>query len=244
MERISASAEGTTRTPELDTEHSWHAVQRTLGTDFSKKEYGGTILTSDNSGNVYKGAFDPNCNCTDEKWKIHHSTNAFGAVQSEDPTADRYYLGEEAHGDGNFNGASSPEGFNDGVLDSISGRPMTWNLWNVVRHYVYIKYFKGQNRQLGDNQSAWKELETRTKKYVKSIYRTFQERKYNPEDETKRLAFGDDLGGGMSTNIGQNCTINWTNSFVEISSILEPNARDHQASFVLFTGNVPELTSA
>ena len=56
-------------------EQRWHAVQHTLGTDFSKQEYGGTVLSTDNSGNVYKGAFDPNCAGTDEKWKIHHMSN-------------------------------------------------------------------------------------------------------------------------------------------------------------------------
>ena len=31
----------------------------------------------------------------------------------------------------------------------------------------------------------------------------------------------------------------WSNSFVEIQSILERNAREHHASFVLFTGDIP-----
>ena len=78
----------------MNIEHRWHAVSNTLGLDFSNKEYGGTILATDNSGNVYKGAFDPNCAGTDEKWKIHHLNNAFGAPQHEDPTEDKYYFGE------------------------------------------------------------------------------------------------------------------------------------------------------
>lgn len=86
----------------LNVEHSWHAVSNALGVDFSKKENGGTLLTLDNSGNVYKGAFDPNCSGTDEKWKIHDLSNAFGANQHEDLAEDKYYLGEKAHGDGQF----------------------------------------------------------------------------------------------------------------------------------------------
>lgn len=236
-EKLELTATSARKVPELDVEQSWHAVQHTIGTDFSKEEYGGTILATDNSGNVYKGAFDPNCSCTNEKWKIHHETNAFGAPQQEDPSADKYYLGESAHGDGPFVGATVPDRMNSDVVESIHNRPMTWNLWNVVRHYVYIKYFKNRNRALGNDQSAWNELEYRTKKYVKNIYRTFQERKHNPDTDA-RTTFGDKVGGLASTNSGSVCSVNWTNSFVEISSILEVNARKHSASFVLFTGDI------
>ena len=83
-----------------ETEQSWHAVQHTLGLDFSQESLGGTILTTDNSGNVYKGAFDPQCSGTDEKWKVHDKTNAFGVNQHQDPSEDRYYHGDKAHGDG------------------------------------------------------------------------------------------------------------------------------------------------
>jgi len=41
----------------------------------------------------------------------------------------------------------------------------------------------------------------------------------------------------ISNNKGEACLVKWTNSFVEIHSILERNAREHEASFVLFTGN-------
>lgn len=142
--------------------------------DFSKKENGGTVLSTDNSGNVYKGAFDPNCSGTDEKWKIHDVSNAFGTDQHEDPTADKYFHGEQAHGEGKFNGANVPDEYNDEILKSIKDRPMTWNLWNAVRHYAYLKYFKEKNRDLGNKASAWRDLEEYTKKLVKSIYRTFQ----------------------------------------------------------------------
>ena len=162
------------RIPKLNAEHSWHAVSNTLGVDFSKKENGGTLLTTDNSGNVYKGAFDPLCAGTDEKWKIHHLNNAFGANQHEDPIADKYYLGEQAHGDGMFNTKVSPETLNDPIMESIRNRPMTWNLWNVVRHYAYIKYFKNRHKALGSDAAAWAELEKYTKKLVKGIYRTFK----------------------------------------------------------------------
>ena len=162
------------RRPNIATEHSWHAVSNTLGVDFSKKENGGTLLTADNSGNVYKGAFDPNCAGTDEKWKIHHLSNAFGANQHEDPTADKYYLGDHTHGDLNFNTKVRPESLNDKIMESIKDRPMTWNLWNVIRHYVYIKYFKNRHKALGDDAAAWAELEKYTRKLVKGIYRTFQ----------------------------------------------------------------------
>ena len=70
------------------------------------------MLTQDNSGNVYKGAFDPNCAGTDEKWKIHHISNAFGTNQREDPTEDKYYLGEKAHGDDEFRGKIIPDALN------------------------------------------------------------------------------------------------------------------------------------
>lgn len=59
-------------------EQKWHAVQHTLGCDFSDEMFGGVLVTQDNSGNCYQGAFDPNCTCSEEKWKIHHGSNAFG----------------------------------------------------------------------------------------------------------------------------------------------------------------------
>lgn len=236
----------TTRTPPVELkrpnmtiEHSWHAVSNTLGVDFSKKENGGALLTTDNSGNVYKGAFDPNCAGTDEKWKIHHLSNAFGANQHEDPTADKYYLGDHTHGDIDFKTRVSPETLNDTIMESIKDRPMTWNLWNVIRHYVYIKYFKNRHKALGDDASAWAELEKYTKKLVKGIYRTFQENKNT--DQGPRSTFTDI--DETATNYGGVCQIHWTNSFIEVSTILERNAREHQASFALFTGNVPKPTS-
>lgn len=102
----------------IETEHLWHAVQHTIGTDFSKREYGGTVLTSDNSGNVYKGAFDPNCSGTDEKWKIHHPSNAFGANQNEDPVEDKYHLGYKTHGNTTFPSVV-PSGMNDKILETL-----------------------------------------------------------------------------------------------------------------------------
>lgn len=140
-------------------EQKWHAVSHTLGVDFSEKENGGTILATDNSGNVYKGAFDPNCAGTDEKWKVHHTTNCFGANQHEDPSADKYYYGELTHGDEYFQGKKAPDSLNADILDSVHDRPMTWNLWNVVRHYAYIKWFKNRGREMTDGKADWDELE-------------------------------------------------------------------------------------
>ena len=215
-------------------EERWHAVQHTLGTDFSKKEYGGTILTTDNSGNVYKGAFDPNCVGTNEKWKVHNVSNAFGVDQHTDPMEDKYYLGDKAHGDVEFNGKKIPQNMNAEILNSLNGRIMTWNLWNVVRHYTYIKYFKNLSKKLGDDLAAWQDLERRTKKIVKGIYRTFQEKKRSKTDGHRNTFTDVD---NSTTNIGQACLVQWTNSFVEIQSMLDRNAREHAASFVLFTGD-------
>ena len=222
------------RTPVPDTEEQWHAVQHTLGTDFSEKKNGGTILNMDNSGNVYKGAFDPNCAGTNEKWKIHHISNAFGANQNEDPTEDKYHFGYEAHGTGEFTNAKIPPSLNEGIMDSIEDRPMCWNLWNVVRHYAYIKYFRNKGRDPSKSMEAWNELERYTRKMVKGIYRTFKENKKKDDVRSTFQAID-----GSSTNYGTPCLVHWTNSFVEIQSILERNARDHEASLVMFTGNVP-----
>lgn len=231
-------------TGEQQGEHRWHAVQQTIGTDFSRSEYGGTILTTDNSGNVYKGAFDPNCSGTDERWKIHHPSNAFGADQHEDPVEDKYHLGYKTHGEGEFTKCCVPTGMNDKILDSLQDRPMTWNLWNVVRHYAYLKYFKNMHRQLGSEEAAWQELENKTKKIVKSIYRTFQQNKEKKSGDNAgsiRSTFNDI--DGSPTNYGEKCSVYWTNSFAEISTILERNARDHRASFVLFTGDERKLNA-
>ena len=63
---------------------------------------------------------------------------------------------------------------NDKIMESLQDRPMCWNLWNVVRHYAYMRYFKNIHRALGSEEAAWQELENYTKKLVKVIYRTFQ----------------------------------------------------------------------
>ena len=220
------------RTPIIQDEQRWHAVQRTLGVDFSEAEYGPAILTSDNSGNVYKGAFDPNCIGTNEKWKVHHGSNSFGTSQHEDPTEDKYLHGELAHGEGEWQRQLAPSSVNEGIVESIKDRPMVWNLWNVVRHYAWIKYFKGKHREIGTDEAQWQELEKRTEKLVKGIYRTFQ--------QGKRSTFGD--LDQVVTHYGQPCQVHWTNSFIEVSTILERNAREHDASFVLFTGDIRQVT--
>lgn len=53
---------------------------------------------------------------------------------------------------------------------------MTWNLWNVVRHYAYIKWFKNRGREMTDGKADWDELEKWTRRLVKGIYRTFKEK--------------------------------------------------------------------
>ena len=45
-----------------------------------------------------------------------------------------------------------------------------------------------------------------------------------------------------SSNYGNLCQVHWTNSFIEVSTILERNAREHMASLVMFTGNIPAPT--
>lgn len=198
-------------------------------------------MTTDNSGNVYKGAFDPQCSGTDEKWKVSDKTNAFGVNQHQDPSEDRYYHGDKAHGDGEFKGMNVPTGMNADILDSIEGRPMAWNLWNVIRHYVYIKEFKGMGKSLGSDVAAWEELETRTRKIVKDIYRTFKA--HQRQSGGGRRSTFTDVDGSIS-NYGGNCLVQWTNSFVEIHSVLERNAREHQASLVMFTGDMGKGANA
>ena len=221
--------------PIVKEEQKWHAVAHTLGVDFSKDENGNATLTTDNSGNVYKGAFDPNYAGTAEKWKIHHPSNDFGANQHEDPIADKYKMGQYSNGETDMVAKAVPGDLNRGILGSMENREMVWNLWNVVRHYAYIKYFKNKHRELGSDVSTWTELEAYTKKIVKGIYRTFKE---NQNDlDSNRTTF-DDIDH-ISTNYGEPCLVKWTNSFIEVTSILERNAREHQASLVLFTGDVP-----
>ena len=216
---------------DVASEQRWHAVQRTLGIDFSQAQTGGVVVGTDNSGNVYKGAFDPNCAGSDEKWKIHHMSNAFGTPQHDDLVEDKYWKGEETHGKQEFDVKATPPSLNDPILESIKDRPMSWNLWNVVRHYVYINWFKNKHKVVGKDEQSWNELEQMTHKLVKGIYRTYKQRQSDNNDKT----FSD--MDKSYTNSGNNCLVRWTNSFVQIQSILERNAREHDASLVLFTGN-------
>lgn len=216
-------------------ESRWHAIQHTLGLDFSKTDLGSILVKNDNSGNCYLGAFDPYCSGTDEKWKVH-ADNEFGTPQHQDLTQDKYYNPLTAHGS-TVN--SQFVKFDDTEVQSIDN-PMTWNLWNIVRHYCYIKYFKNKNKQV-NNESAWNELEAKTRKYVRAIYRTFKEKQGQNNIIT---TFGDKLGGESISNYGEGCSVRWTNSFVQIASVLERNARDHMASLVMFTGSGEEQYDA
>ena len=72
------------------------------------------------------------------------------------------------------------------------------------------------------------------KKIVKGIYRTFKQKQWDNEDARNTFGKIDDI----ATNYGNKCLVKWTNSFIEVTSILERNAREHQASLVLFTGDV------
>ena len=143
--------------------------------DFAQEKYGGIRVMADDSGNVYKGAFDPRCAATDAKWKVHGDT-AFGVQnQKADPFEDKYYRGDECNGE--IVNSIIPDG-DITVLESIKNKPMTWNLWNVVRHYVYIKWFKNYGRIIiNGDESSLEELDRRTRKIVKGIYRTFKENK-------------------------------------------------------------------
>ena len=223
--------------PTVSDEQRWHAVGHTLGVDFSNRELGPASVKMDNSGDAYKGAFDPNCAATDEKWKVHNASSAFGTNQHDDPLEDKYLEGPLAHGQGRFPGSVVPDGEDEDILGesgSLRDRTMAWNLWNVVRHYVYIRDFKAEGRAIAKGDSAaWQELETRTRKAVLGIYRTFQQ---NKRAAGARTDFSDI--DGTSTYDGERCVVPWTNSFVEISTILERNARPHMASFVLFTGDL------
>ena len=77
---------------------------------------------------------------------------------------------------------------------------MVWNLWNVVRHYIYIKYFKNNHIEVGSDEFARSELESRTKKIVKDIYRTF---KHHQKTGGHSNTFGDI--DGSFTNYGKPC---------------------------------------
>lgn len=119
---------------------------------------------------------------------------------------------------------------------------MVWNLWNVVRHYAYIRYFKNRNRELGNDKANWEELERLTRKLVKGIYRTFKEKQNS--GTTRRNFYSVD---NTKNQQGEPCVVRWTNSFIEVQSILDRNAREHDASMVLYTGdlrpiNVPSVS--
>lgn len=208
-------------------EQLWHAIQHTFGIDFSKPEYGSVEVKTSNSGNCYLGAFDPTCVGTNDKWRVH-SDNAFGTNQHEDPIADKYNLGYQTHGSDDGNTTIEPK-LNERILKSIEDKPMTWNLWNIIRHYCYVNYFKSKTIQ---NESEWIELEKRTEKIVRSIYRTFKQNQANGA-ETSTFNSHDN----SYTHYGEACLVKWTNSFVEISSLFERNERTHDASFVMFTGH-------
>ena len=235
-EEVTVTATGEVHKPIVKDEQRWHAVAHTLGVNFGKDTNGHAVLTTDNSGNVYKGAFDPNYAGTDEKWKVHHPSNDFGTNQHEDPIADKYFMGQYSNGETDMVAKAVPGDLNKDILGSMKDRQMVWNLWNVVRHYAYIKYFKNRNKELGSDVSTWTELEAYTKKIVKGIYRTFKQKQWKNEASKIPSTF-DDIDG-ISTNYGEPCLVKWTNSFIEVTSILERNAREHQASLVLFTGDV------
>lgn len=207
-------------------EQLWHAIQHTFGIDFSQPEYGQVEVKMNNSGNCHIGAFDPTCIGTNEKWKVHSDT-PFGTDQHSDPVAYKYNMGYQTHGTGGGTTTINPK-LNEEVLKSIESKPMTWNLWNIIRHYCYVNYF---NSSVINDDATWMELENKTEKIVRSIYRTFKQN----QDQNGTVTFNS--RDGEVTNNGDVCLVKWTNSFVEISSLFERNERVHNASFVMFTGH-------
>ena len=207
-------------------EQLWHAIQHTFGIDFSQPEYGQVEVKMNNSGNCHIGAFDPTCIGTNEKWKVHFDT-PFGTDQHSDPVAYKYNIGYQTHGTGGGTTTINPK-LNEEVLKSIENKPMTWNLWNIIRHYCYVNYF---NSSVINDDATWMELENKTEKIVRSIYRTFKQN----QDQNGTVTFNS--RDGEVTNNGDVCLVKWTNSFVEISSLFERNDRVHNASFVMFTGH-------
>lgn len=199
-------------------EQRWHAVQRTLGVDFSIPENGGVILAQDDSGNVYRGAFDPLCAGTNSKWKVHQN-NSFGANQHEDQLADKYWMGLENHGSEIISNGLDDEfayELNNDICESIKGRPMTWNLWNVIRHCEYVNRFANPGRKLGTDESMWLELEDYTRKTIRNIYRTFYGKYWSSEGRRSTFYSVD----GTLNNNGEHCDLPWTNCFVQVSSVL------------------------
>lgn len=203
-------------------ESRWHAVQTALGVDFSQEGNGGVVVAQNNSGNVYKGYFDPTCVGTDEKWKTH-SSSAFGTPQHQDPPADKYRFALKANGEDGGQ-TSIPSSLNREVMASLQDKPMTWNLWNVVRHWVYLREWSDQGRVL-TTDADWTQLEARTEALVRSMYSTYC------DGSARGSLGGQTIGGGRSS------VVRWTSSFLEIQSILDRNAREHEASLVVFTGN-------
>ena len=112
-----------------------------------------------------KGFYDPSCCGTKETWHTHGSAYygwANGSNNKDGPRPDKYYLPYDSNGRNHVTGGTSLTSSvasgqyysyisgsvktapfadkNDTIVRTLKGKPMTWSLWNVIRHSLYWCY--------------------------------------------------------------------------------------------------------
>ena len=139
----------------------WHAVNEILAEVPVKLKIAGSDDANTNAPvtSFAKGFYDPDCCGTNKTWELHGS-NRYGYKNGhadwDGGAYDRYYLTYEKSRSGIYNIVTenppppgSGEGqapfnytkYNQTIWQTLANKPMTWSLWNVIRHSLWYTYY-------------------------------------------------------------------------------------------------------
>ena len=201
--------------------------------------YGRSDVTLDNAGAAAfsKGFYDPSCCGTEETWHTHDSGYygwPNGSNDKDGPRPDKYYLQYDSKGNNHVTGGTSLNSacgwteyysykdgkimrspfnkYNKGIMETLKGKPMTWSLWNVVRHSLH-RCFNVVDLDYDEDRvgcainrttlgATPEELEYKTGQSMRAMYKEWYQRfTYNGQYCSKSIPINPETGVQDGKNV-------------------------------------------
>ena len=201
--------------------------------------YGRSDVTLDNAGAAAfsKGFYDPSCCGTEETWHTHNSGYygwPNGSNDKDGPRPDKYYLQYDSKGNNHVTGGTSLNSacgwseyysykdgkvmrspfnkYNEGIMETLKGKPMTWSLWNVVRHSLH-RCFNVVDLDYDEDRvgcainrttlgATPEELEYKTGQSMRAMYKEWYQRfTYNGQYCSKSIPINPETGMQDGKNV-------------------------------------------
>ena len=201
--------------------------------------YGRSDVTLDNAGAAAfsKGFYDPSCCGTEETWHTHNSGYygwPNGPNDKDGPRPDKYYLQYDSKGNNHVTGGTSLNSacgwseyysykdgkvmrspfnkYNEGIMETLKGKPMTWSLWNVVRHSLH-RCFNVVDLDYDEDRvgcainrttlgATPEELEYKTGQSMRAMYKEWYQRfTYNGQYCSKSIPINPETGVRDGKNV-------------------------------------------